>query len=298
MHRIALLSLVYLMIPHKSNSQSLNSNRKKIEAVRTTAAPKIDGVIDDESWKSAEVAKDFVMMRPNNGETEKDTHKTEVRLLYDNEAIYISAVMYTPDPTKIPAEFTNRDNFGNSDFFMAMINPNDDGQNSTMFIVTASGVQIDAKVSNGNNEDYNWSAVWNSEIKINDTNWTVEMKIPYRALRFANEDVQSWGMNFHRETRNLNARYTWNHIDNTIGKWTQYDGLVENFKNIKPPTRLSFYPYASGTVISTKNETNADWSVGMDIKYGITENFTLDATLIPDFGQTAFDNVSLNLGPI
>ncbi|CAM1348283.1 DUF5916 domain-containing protein [Tenacibaculum halocynthiae] len=297
MHRIALLSLVFLIIPHKSSSQSLNSNRKKLEAVRTTTPPKIDGVIDDEAWKSAEIAKDFVMMRPNNGEAEKDTHKTEVRLLYDNEAIYISAVMFTPDPTKIPAEFTNRDNFGNSDFFMAMINPNDDGQNSSMFIVTASGVQIDSKVSNGNNEDYNWSAVWSSEIKINDTNWTVEMKIPYRALRFSNENVQSWGMNFHRETRNLNARYTWNHIDNTIGKWTQYDGLVENFKNIKPPTRLSFYPYASGTVTSTKNETNADWSVGMDIKYGITENFTLDATLIPDFGQTAFDNVSLNLGP-
>ncbi|WP_431167896.1 hypothetical protein, partial [Tenacibaculum halocynthiae] len=76
----------------------------------------------------------------------------------------------------------------------------DDGQNSTMFFVTASGLQIDSKVSNGNNKDYNWSAVWSSKIKINDTNWTVEMKIPYRAIRFSNENVQSWGMNLHRET--------------------------------------------------------------------------------------------------
>ncbi len=123
------------------------------------------------------------------------------------------------------------------------------------------------------------------------------MKIPYRALRFANRPIQSWGFNFHREVENINARYTWNHIDNTQGSWTQYDGLIEDFKNITPPTRLNFYPYASATTSTFEGKTDFDWSVGMDLKYGLTENFTLDATLIPDFGQTAFDNVTLNLGP-
>lgn len=297
MYKIATLLSAIILLSNGITAQEINQNRKKLNATRVDSPPKIDGLLDDAAWSNIPIAKDFVMMRPNNGEAEPNTHKTEVKIVYDDSAIYISALMHTPDASKTPAEFTNRDNFGNSDFFMVMINPNDDGQNPTMFIVTASGVQIDSKVSNGNNEDYNWSAVWESSIKINDTDWVAEMKIPYRALRFANESVQSWGMNFHREIRNLNARYTWNHINNQQGSWTQYDGLIEDFKNITPPTRLSFYPYASTTVTSFDGTTDFDWSVGMDVKYGITENFTLDATLIPDFGQTAFDNVTLNLGP-
>ncbi|KAB1153437.1 hypothetical protein F7018_16520 [Tenacibaculum aiptasiae] len=296
MYKIATLISAILLISNGISAQEINKNRKKINATRVDSPPKIDGILDDNAWNNTPIAKDFVMMRPNNGEAEPNTHKTEVKLVYDDEAIYVSAVMYAPDPSKIPAEFNNRDRIGNSDFFMMLINPNDDGQNPNMFVVTASGVQADSKVST-NNEDFNWNAVWDSAIKINDDNWSVEMKIPYRALRFANRPVQSWGFNFHRDVKNLNARYTWNHIDNTQGNWTQYDGLVENFKDIKPPTRLSFYPYASTTVTSFDGDTDFDWSVGMDVKYGITENFTLDATLIPDFGQTAFDNVTLNLGP-
>lgn len=288
--------LVFLCIGHTSFSQ-INANRKTISATRITTPPKIDGKVDDEAWKNAQIAKDFVMMRPDNGKPEPKSHRTEVRFVYDDNAIYVSAVMYTPDPTKVPKEFTNRDSFGNTDFFMLMINPIDDGQNPSMFIVTAAGVQIDSKVSNGNNEDYNWSAVWDSDVAFNEDSWSVEMKIPYRALRFANAPIQSWAVNFHRDVKNLNARFTWNHIDNQQGTWTQYDGLVENISDIHPPTRLSFYPYASATTTTFKGNTDFDWSVGMDLKYGITENFTLDATLIPDFSQVGFDNVVLNLGP-
>ncbi len=297
MHKIAKLLIATLIISNGINAQKINQDRKKIGATRVESPPKIDGVLDDTAWNNLPVAKDFIMMRPDNGKAEVETHKTEVKIVYDDAAIYISALMHKPNGEKVPAEFTNRDNFGNSDFFMAMINPNDDGQNPTMFIVTASGVQIDSKVSNGRNEDYNWSAVWESAVKINDTNWIAEIKIPYRALRFTNEPIQSWGMNFHREVRNLNARYTWNHIDNQQGSWTQYDGLIKDFKNIKPPTRLNFYPYASATTKTFEGNTDFDWSVGMDVKYGITENFTLDATLVPDFSQVGFDDVQLNLGP-
>ncbi len=275
----------------------VNQNRKKINATRVTKAPKIDADLTDDVWKNVPIANDFIQFRPDNGKKEMTDYKTEVKLIYDDNAIYIAAKMYDPNPDKIPAEFTNRDNFGNSDFFMIMINPIDDGQNPVMFIVTASGVQLDSKVSNGNNEDYNWSAVWKSDAKITEYGWAAELRIPYRALRFANAPVQSWGMNFHREIRNVNARYTWNYIDNGVGRWTQYDGLVENFKNISPPTRLSFYPYASTISITENDHTVVDWSAGMDIKYGLSENFTLDATLIPDFSQVGFDNVVLNLGP-
>ncbi len=293
--RSLILCLLFVASIQTSYAQ-INKNRKKLPATRTTTSPKIDGLVNDDAWKNVPVAKDFFMMRPDNGAPQPETHKTEVKLIYNDDAIYISAVMYAPDPQKIPSEFTNRDNFGNFDFFLVTINPNDDGQNPFEFIVSSAGSQADAKVSNGR-EDFNWSAVWESAISKNDTSWIVEMKIPYRALRFANRPVQSWGINFHRRIQNLNAQFTWNHIDNTVGNWTQYDGLFENFKDIKPPVRLALYPYASKTTTIFEKDTDFDWSVGMDVKYGITENFTLDATLIPDFSQVGFDNVRLNLGP-
>ena len=295
-----LRSFSLLLISFLSVSQlsaQINANRKKINTNRITGkTPKIDGLLNDDAWKNAQVAKDFVMLSPNNGASEPNTHKTEVKIIYDDNAIYIGAVMHDDNPSSIPMEFTNRDNFGQTDFFLVTINPNDDGQNPFEFIVMSTGSQSDAKIAGGR-EDFNWSAVWESNVTINEKGWIAEMKIPYNALRFANSEVQSWGFNFHRSVQTLNAKFTWNHIDNTEATWTQYDGLVEGLKNIKPPTRLSFFPYASTTATTYDGSTEYSNSLGLDIKYGITENFTLDATLIPDFGQTAFDNVTLNLGP-
>jgi len=273
-----------------------NKSRKKIKTTRIKVAPKIDGLLEDNSWKNVAICTNFVDLRPNNGKLVSKEYQTTVKVIYDDDAIYISAQMNDPDPKGIPQEFATRDNFSIADFFLVTINPNDDGQNPFEFLVQTTGNQGDAKVSNGN-EDFNWSAVWESAAKINDKGWAVEMKIPYRAIRFANRPIQSWGFNFHRRLEKLNAQHTWTHIDNAVGKWTQYDGLIQGFRDIKPPTRLNFYPYASTTANTFEGQTNYDWSIGMDIKYGLTENFTLDATLIPDFSQVGFDNVELNLGP-
>ena len=270
--------------------------RKKIKAVRITKEPKIDGVLDDEAWKNAKLATNFVIFRPENGQAVTKDYQTTVRIVYDDNAIFISAQMNDPNPSEIPKEFAVRDNFAIADFFLVTINPNDDGQNPFEFIVQSTGNQADAKVSNGN-EDFNWSAVWDSAAKIDEKGWTVEIEIPYRALRFANRDIQEWGFNFHRRLELLNQQHTWTHIDNTVGRWTQYDGLITELANIKPPTRLNLYPYASAVTNVFQGQTDFDWNVGMDIKYGLSENFTLDATLVPDFSQVGFDDVVLNLGP-
>tara|TARA_B110001469_G_scaffold127231_1_gene147320 strand:- start:5152 stop:7191 length:2040 start_codon:yes stop_codon:yes gene_type:complete len=239
---------------------------------------------------------DFVTFRPDNGKTVAAEYQTTVKVIYDDDTIYISATMLDPDAANIPQEFAVRDNFSQADFFLVTINPNDDGQNPFEFAVQSTGNQADSKVSNGN-EDFNWSAVWKSAAKITAIGWQVEMEIPYRAIRFANSPVQSWGFNFHRRLEKLNEQHTWTFIDNAVGRWTQYDGLIEGFENIKPPTRLNLYPYASTTTTIFEGNTYFDWSAGMDVKYGLTENFTLDATLIPDFSQVGFDDVVLNLGP-
>jgi hypothetical protein len=295
MFKLPLLLLISILLMHQISAQN-KENRKKIKTIRIINTPKIDGFLADDAWKNTEICKDFVVFRPNNGKPAPKDYQTEVKVVYDNDAIYISAMMTDPDPQGIPQEFAVRDNSSQADFFLVTINPNDDGQNPFEFMVQSTGNQLDAKVANGN-EDFNWSAVWDSAARITDKGWNVEIKIPYRALRFANRPIQSWGFNFHRRLEKLNEQHTWTHIDNSVGRWTQYDGLIENFRDIKPPTRLNFYPYASTSITSFEGETDFNWSVGMDVKYGLTDNFTLDATLIPDFSQVGFDNVELNLGP-
>ncbi len=293
--KIFILPFFMVSISFLTSAQNVK-NRKTATTTRIEKAPKIDGLLNDDAWKNAEELTNFVIFRPENGVAVKDEYQTTVKVVYDDDAVYISAIMLDPDPENIPQEFAVRDNFSQADFFLVTINPNDDGQNPFEFVVQSTGNQADSKVSNGN-EDFNWSAVWESATKITDKGWNVEIKLPYRTIRFANRPVQSWGFNFHRRLERLNEQHTWTHIDNAVGRWTQYDGLIEGFKNIEPPTRLNLYPYASATSVSFAGETNYDYSIGMDLKYGITENFTLDATLIPDFSQVGFDNVELNLGP-
>ncbi|ARV05402.1 hypothetical protein BTO04_01260 [Polaribacter sp. SA4-10] len=291
------LLLLFILVFFSTKLSSQNEqNRKTIKTTRVKKAPKIDGILDDNVWKNAIVCTNFVVFRPANGELVSDEYQTTAKVIYDDDAIYISAMMLDPDPIGIPREFATRDNFSQADFFLVTINPNDDGQNPFEFVVQSTGNQADAKISNGR-EDFNWSAVWKSAAKITEKGWNVEMKIPYRAIRFANEPIQSWGFNFHRRLEKLNEKHSWTHIDNSVGRWTQYDGLITNFRDIKPPTRLNLYPYASAASTTFEGNTDFNWSAGMDIKYGLTESFTLDATLIPDFSQVGFDDVVLNLGP-
>ncbi len=217
-------------------------------------------------------------------------------MTYDDSAIYIAAYLY--DSTNdIMTQFTQRDNFGQSDFFGMIFNPNNDAQNNTEFFVFSSGTQADAVESPNNGEDFGWNAVWESSVKMQPNGWIVEVKIPYRALRFAQQEDPTWGIQFHRHFRKTRAQSTWNAVDVTKGSIGLYNGELTGLKNIKPPTRLNLYPYASYLVSDFKDETDQDIAAGLDVKYGITENITLDATLIPDFSQAGFDNVELNLGP-
>ncbi|SFI08303.1 DUF5916 domain-containing protein [Halpernia frigidisoli] len=270
--------------------------RKEISAVKTSQAPKIDGILDDEVWQNVPVAKNFVEFQPENGKAEAPEFRTEVKILYDDTALYISAMMFDPEPSKIAKELVERDNIGNDDFFDFLINGYNDKQQSLEFIVMPSGVQFDAKLTN-DNEDENWSAVWFSAAKITENGWNVEMKIPFSELRFPKKDIQKWGMNFIRFTRRNKVKTTWNFVDNKKNSLLLFDGVLNGIENINTPVRLSFLPYFSTYLNNYDSKTTASVNGGMDVKYGITDAFTLDTTLIPDFGQTAFDDNVLNLGP-
>jgi hypothetical protein len=286
---ITLLLLILTSLVQSQNKKILNITKAK-------KPPKIDAFANDPAWKNAEEAKDFVQFRPAMGIKEKDHQKTIVKMTYDDNAVYFLAYLHD-NPEDILKQFTIRDDFGSADFFIISINPNNDAQNDTEFVVFSSGTQADAIVSPTSNEDFGWNAVWDSAVRIVDDGWIVEVKIPYSALRFSNQEVQTWGIQFHRRLRKENTQYSWNPIDNSKGYVGLYHGEIHGIKNISPPTRLSFYPFTSGLARTYDGVKNTDINIGMDVKYGISENFTLDATLIPDFSQAGFDNVELNLGP-
>ena len=295
--RIILFCLLIGQVIFAQKKVTDSISRKEITITRTSTAPKIDGILDDEVWKNAPIAKNFVQKDPENGKAEDPNFRTEVKIIYDDTGMYIGAKMYDPEPSKISKELTERDNISNDDFFDVLINGYNDKQQSLEFLILPTGVQLDAKLTNDYGEDFNWSAVWYSAAKIDNKGWTVEMKIPYSELRFPNKDVQEWGINMVRFIRRTKIKTTWNYIDNTKGSLLLYDGVLKGIENIKTPVRLSFLPYFSTYLNNYKSKTTSSFNGGMDVKYGINDAFTLDTTLIPDFGQTAFDETVLNLGP-
>lgn len=291
-----LLPLFFISKLVAQENAVLSKDKKVLNIERASQAPKIDGVLDDDVWKNAEIATGFIQFRPDIGNTLPKEQRTEVKMTFDDKAIYVAAYLYD-DPNLIMKQLTSRDNFGQNDFFAVVLNPNNDAQNDTQFFVFSSGQQADAIANPSIGEDFSWNAVWQSAVKIMDDGWTVEIEIPYRTLRFPDQEDPTWGLQFHRHFRRDRSQFTWNEFDPTQGNIGLYHGELKGLKNLKPPVRLNLYPFSTGIVNSFDGDTETDLTFGMDVKYGITDNFTLDATLVPDFSQAGFDNVVLNLGP-
>lgn len=282
------------------------SQPKTLTAVKTVQPLHIDGVLNDEPWQQAPVATDFIQNFPTYGIPA--LVKTEVKVLYDNSAVYIGAHLYD-DPSLIRKQLTARDGEQqqDADYFSVFFDTYNDQQNGFQFLVTPANVQTDAKLDPAANPgfgefgDKTWDAVWQSKTAIVKDGWIVEMKIPYISLRFAKKDVQTWGLQFLRFTRRNNERSYWNGVDPNVSGFVNQFGKYVNLNDIRPPLRLSFSPYISGGVRFNPegNRIPTEWlrNGGMDVKYGINESFTLDATLIPDFGQVISDNVVNNLTP-
>jgi hypothetical protein len=295
---LVFLSILFLTFSAKGNP---NTDRREIVAVRAHTPPHIDGTLDDAAWENAPVATGFYQFEPHNDRPA--SFETYVRVLYDDNALYIGARMVDPEPGKILTELGLRDaNDGiNADQFWIDINPFDDGVNGFRFKVSSSGVQTDINISAaaGSRGDINWDAVWMSAVTIDDKGWVVEMKIPYSALRFPRNGVHQWGINFWREIRRTREQSSWNFVNRRIGNNMAFKGILKGIEGITPPVRLALFPYVSGYL--EKNGGGDRWGsssvAGMDLKYGINNSFTMDMTLIPDFGQVQSDARVLNLTP-
>jgi len=283
------------------------AQHKSLQAVKISGTPRIDGSLSDSVWKNVPEATGFVTNTPVYGKPSK--LKTSVKVLYDDAAIYIGAYLYE-DPALIRRQFTTRDNENraNVDYFSVFIDTYNDHQNAYQFLVTTRNVQTDARISAsakpnfGVYGDLSWDAVWESRVEMQKDGWSVEIKIPYFSLRFAKTNIQDWSINFLRFSRRNNEAAFWNEVNPNNDGFVNQFGYLKGLQQLAPPVRLSFSPYVSGGYRSTpelktgyKNEVLR--SGGLDVKYGLNESFTLDATLIPDFGQVISDNVVNNITP-
>lgn len=270
--------------------------KKELIAQPVAESIEIDGKLDEPAWAAAGVATDFIQNFPNPGV--KSGRQSKVRVLYDNTSVYVGAFLYESQRDSILRQLSSRDDdAGNTDQFGVTFDTYSDRQNALGFYVTAAGVQVDAIVK-FDGSDYSWNAAWFSKVTITDSGWCVEMRIPYSALRFPKKDTQLWNVNFYRVIRRVREKSYWNEVDPAVSNILGQAGLLKGITNIQSPVRLAFLPYVSAYGENYKGANGYTLNGGMDIKYGLNESFTLDMTLVPDFGQTLFDNRVLNLSPI
>jgi hypothetical protein len=291
---LLLLSLNFIF--QASEAQD-SINRKIYQTHRIKTAPHIDGEGNEEVWNTAEIADGFRQSNPQEGG--KISQRTEVRILYDDNAVYVLGTMYDTDPKEIRKELSLRDGNPNADAFKVVFDTYNSQQDAYIFQVTASNVQSDYRFS-----DQTYDAVWESAVKIGDSSWTVEMKIPYSAIRFPVKDEQEWGIQFARIIVRNNEYDQWSLTPkgSTIFKQMKFFGRLLGLNHIRKPLRLSVTPYITGIIQNDQtslsaNKTSYGLAGGLGIRYGINESFTLESTILPDFSQVQSDNKVKNLTP-
>ena len=277
-----------------------DASTRTLFAKRVDDSPKIDGVLDEAVWENVPVASEFTEFFPNPFASAEE--KTEVRILYDDKALYIGARLYD-SKNKILKQLSVRDVENvNADKFEVLIDPFESGQNAWVYGVTSAGVQFDSRLSPGF-DDISWDGVWISSVKINNGEWVVEMKIPYSSIRFPDRDIQRWKINFKRTVRRTRTQSFWNPVDPEVNGLVRQFGNLSGIEKVIPPPRLALIPYLATYSKHVPNDDRdvSPWdhrvSGGLDIKYGINESLTLDMSIIPDFGQVPFDDLRLNLTP-
>lgn len=308
MKKLRLPFFVFLIL---STFLHAGDNERSITARRTTTAPQIDGFLNEPIWQLAPVARDFLQRDPFEGQPA--VAPTEIRVLYDNEALYFGCMMFDNEPDKIVARLTRRDNEIESDVVSIRIDSYHDHKTAYEFTILASGVKIDIlQFKDAEEEDNSWDAVWEVKTQIlrgdNGTNvrgWSAEVKIPFNVLRYtpAPDGKNLWGINFLRRQSRTNERTYWALLrKNQNGSISHYGHLVLT-GSLPKPRRFELLPYAVGkTTFSNKalvppgtSTSMYDGNAGFDLKYGLNSNLTLDLTVNPDFGQVEADPAVLNL---
>ncbi len=304
------LSYLCLVIfaPHGAAAQSSPSaqvGRKQATAARVDdGSIRVDGVLDDAGWERATAITDLVQKEPTEGAP--PTEATEVRIAYDDTALYVGAHMFKRPGSSVQAPMGRRDRGEQVEYVLIALDTFLDHRTAYVFGVTASGVRIDRFHASDNETvfDEGYDPVWQAKTSITSDGWTAELWIPFSQLRFNKQAEPVWGLNIHRFTPTLDEDDYWSPIPRTVTAWSSRFGELRGLDLSSARRRIEAMPYVAGasTVPSTRNAANPfddgknlTGRIGADIKMGVGPNLTLDTTFNPDFGQVEADPAEVNL---
>ena len=277
---------------------SVHQQKRNYLTTRITKPPVIDGALNDSCWKQGEWQSDYTQFIPvYKG---KPSCKTEIKALYDDKNIFVGIRAYD-DMTKVSRRLGRRDNF-EGDIVGVHFDSYFDHRTAFEFDLTSTGQKLDIWLQN-DGWDVNWNAVWYGKVAYEDSAWTAEFQIPLSQLRYGPAEEQVWGFNSWRKIDRLQEEDHWNLVANDGTGIVYTFGELHGLKGLKKARRIEFTPYISGKYTTSKKEienpfaTGSDFKSlgGLDAKIGISNNFTLDATINPDFGQVEADPSVMNL---
>ena len=261
----------------------------------------IDGKLDEVTWNNAPVLTDFIQNEPDEGAPA--TERTEVAILYDDDSLYIGVRAFDSEAKKIKSILARRDTECPSDWIKIWIDSYHDHLTAFEFAVNPSGVKRDTYWSNDYKKDDDWDGVWDVEVSVDKQGWVAEFRIPYGQIRFPEKDVQTWGFQVSRIIARKNETSYWRHVPKGVQGFVSLFGDLKGISGIPAPKRLQILTYIMGrNSLQPAEEGNpfqkrSDYfaNLGLDLKYGLSSNLTLDATFNPDFGQVEADPAQVNL---
>ncbi|MDP2955156.1 MAG: DUF5916 domain-containing protein [Longimicrobiales bacterium] len=305
MPRLPILCLTLALaasLPAPGSSQAPDeASRRGVRAVRAPERPDIDGVLDEAFWAGIEPITDFKQWEPVEGG--EPTEGTEVRIAYDEHALYFGMLLRDSDPGAIRRSILQREGrIDQDDRFIICLDTYHDGRNAYVFELNAFGTQGDALISDESmtHDDWNWEGVYESEARITDEGWVLEVAIPFTTIRFSDAAEPTMGVAFYRHIRRKNEELTWPHIPQRfrsgIFQVSQY-GTLTGLSGLRRGRYAEVKPFAIAGAQKLGGQADTDIldDVGVDAKVSLTSNLTMDLTWNTDFAQVEADNVQVNL---
>ena len=297
MSKIIVFLVLYLFLLAEARSNTVDSALVKKRYLTTTFSGTInlDGIPNEEAWKTVEWGGDFIQSQPNEGKA--PSQASNFKILYDEKFLYLAFNCHDEAIDSIRKYMGRRDEFP-GDWVEVNIDSYHDLRTAFSFTISASGVRGDELVSNnGNNWDASWNPIWNAKTHVNEKGWTAEMKIPLSQLRYGNEPEKVWGIQFTRLLFRKNERSVWQLVPQNSGVWVSGFGELHGIKNIPVHRQLELAPYVTSQADRYKEEpgnpfaTGSDMKLsgGLDGKFAVTNDLILDFTVNPDFGQVEAD---------
>jgi hypothetical protein len=272
-------------------------HERRLKATQAQGRIELDGRLDEPSWGLAPLAANFIQNDPSEGSPA--TFDTEVKLLYDERALYIGVFAKDPEPSAIIVNELRKDfNTGSADGFQVVIDTFKDERNGYQFAINPGGAKWDSQMSNeGRENNANWDGIWDVATRIGEDGWYAEIEIPFKTLKFGPEAMQTWGINFQRRLRRQNENSYWSPVRriHSLSR-VSMAGTYEGLQGLRPGANVRVKPYALGNFNQLPGvDLDSDYDAGVDVKYGVTSGLTWDFTVNTDFSQVEADEQQVNL---